>query len=192
MFRVITFLVVLFAAKLSMAGDMLSIAFEDSTMTVDSERVHCDLYYILLGDDGAMEKGDLIQVSQLHEDREHYGVSRARFVFSDDMERLTVSWPAVGNEKVGSTEKARLDVIDADSLRISYRIDQHDDKSQVGQKLRARIVDFRQLPEWVRNEVTPSIIAKLPPSEQLLYHKMQAEQIRVTSEIINGYLDAID
>ena len=76
-------------------------------------------------------------------------------------------------------------------MRISYEIYDHDDQSQVGQKLRARIVDYQQLPQWVRSATSPSIIAKLPPDQQLLYHRMQAEQIKATSEIISAYLDAI-
>jgi len=72
MARLITAAVVLFIANVSFAGDLLPIVFEDATATSDSKQVKCDLYYILLGDNGSLERGDLFQLAQRHDDREHY------------------------------------------------------------------------------------------------------------------------
>ena len=116
-------------------------------------------------------------------------MGKGRFTLSDDI--LTIYWEAPSGEKIGQVETVRLTVVDAKSSRLEYVTTDHDDPSQVGQKLRARAVNFESLPKWVKNAVTPSIIAKLPAEERVLIHKMQAKQIRATSEIIEAYMQAI-
>ena len=191
MTRLIGFAAVLLIASVSFGGDLLPIVFEDQAMRSGSRQVKYDQYYILLGDNGSLERGDVLQITQRHGDRKHYGIVKGRFIAHDDLDRITIYWPALKGQKVGEVEQARLTVIDSRSLRISYEILDHDDRSQVGQKHRARIVDFQQLPKWVRSATGPSIIAKLPPAQRLLYHRMQAEQLRTSSEIIQMYLDSI-
>lgn len=189
MFRLSALAVFLLLANVSFGGDLLPIAFEDSTMTTGGRDVKCDLYYILIGDNGSLERGDLIQITQMHNDREHYGILKGRFSANDEIDRITIHWPASEGEKFGNVERARLNLTDTESLRIMYEIYQHDDQSQVGQKLRARVVDYDRLPAWVQAAVQPSIMAKFSPQERMLIHKMQAEQIRATSEIIQMYLE---
>lgn len=189
MFRIAAFTAAVLMANVSFAGDLLPIVFEDSTIVFNGENVKCDLYYILIGDHGSLERGDLIQVTQRHDDREHYQIAKGRFTAIDGLDRITIHWRASEGQKTGAVEKARLNVTDSETLRITYEIFQHDDESQVGQKLRARVVDYDQLPEWVQTAVRPSIMAKLSPQQQILYHRMQAQQIKATSEIINAYLD---
>lgn len=192
MFRLTTIAIILLATNISFAGDLLPIVFEDSSVMLSGDKVECDLYYILIGDNGSLDRGDLLQIVQLKNDREHYGIVKARFSASKDLDKITIFWPAKDSQKFGAVEKARLKITDADSLRISYEIYQHDDKSQVGEKQRARIIDFQQLPKWIHQAASPSIIAKLSPEEQLLYHKMQAKQLETSSKIIESYLDIVD
>ena len=188
MYRIAAVAVALLMANVCFGNDLLPIAFEESTIVSDGEQVQCDLYYILIGDHGSLDRGDLIQVFQLHNDREHYGIARGRFTANKDLDRLTINWAASEGQKFGSVEKARLTVTDSNTLRVQYEIYQHDDESQVGQKLRARMVDFDRLPAYVQDAVRPNITAKLSPEAQLLLHRMHAEQIRNSAEIVEIYL----
>jgi hypothetical protein len=192
MFRTAVFAAALLFARVSCAGDLLPIAFEESTIVQNGEHIKCDLYYILIGDNGSLERGDLIQISQLHSDREHYGIGKGRFTATEGLDRLTINWAASDGQKFGPVEKARLTMTDSSTLRVRYEIYQHDDKSQVGQKLRARVVDYDRLPAWVQNAAKPSIMAKLSPQDRMLIHKMQAEQLRATAEICKAYLKVLD
>ena len=191
MFRIIAFAVILLTASISSAGDLLSIVFEDSTIVSNGESVTCDLYYILLGDNGSLERGELIQLTQRPDDRQHFSISKGRFTTTASLDRMTIYWPATEGQKAGSVEKAWIKKADSDSTRLSYEIYQHDDKSQVGQKLRARIVDFEQLPEWVRSATCDSIVARMSPEQQVIYHRKQAQQLKAFSEIMEAYGDAI-
>lgn len=191
MFRIAIFTAALFFASFSFAGDWLPIVFEESTSVQNGERIKCDIYYILIGDNNSFESGDLIQISQLHSDREHYGISKGRFTASEGLDRITINWPASNGQKYGLVEKARLTITDSNTLRFRYEIYQHDDESQVGQKMRARFVSYNRLPAWVQNAVKPSIIDSLSPQEQIMIHKMEAEQLRATFEICKNYLDTL-
>ena len=189
MFRFAAFAVALFATTTSFAGDLLTIAFEDTTFMMNGKQEKCDLYYILLGDNGSLDRGDLVQISQRHDDRQHYGIEKGRFSANDKLNRLTIHWPAQPGEKIGSVEKAQLKVTDPDLVRIVYEIDQHSDQSQVGQKLRARVVDYEQLPQRVRNAMAPVLLEKLSPEERVMYHRIQAQQLKATSAIIKAYFE---
>lgn len=161
MFRFFSLVLTVLLANISFAEDVLPIVFEDSlTVSIDGREQKCNLYYILVGENNALNRGELIQITQLHSDREHYGLTTGRFTISKLTDRLTIYWPAAAGEKSEKIERARLKTIDKESKQISYEIYSHDDRSQVGQKLRARLVNFDRLPEWVQNAVRTQIEAK--------------------------------
>ena len=180
----------LFPAIDSFAGDLLPIAFEQSTITMNGRELKCDLYDILVGDNGSLQRGNLFQITQMHDDREHYGILRGRFSATAELDSITIRWAASDTEKFGHVERARLHLTDQQAFRITYEIGQHDDHSQVGAKLPARIVDYDSLPAWVQSAAWPRIVATLPPQERMLIHRLQAEQIRATSEIIRMDLES--
>lgn len=192
MFRIVITTLILLVTNMSNGGDLLPIVFEDSKMTINSRVVNCDLYYILLGDKKSLRQGDLLQITLPHSDREHYGLIKGRFEASDELDQITIHWPADNNKKIGKTEKGYLKIVDNNTRRLTYKIYYHDDKSQMGEVKGVRLVAFDQLPEWVRQAAMPSVISKLPPDDQVLYHRMKAAQLKATSQIIQGYIEAID
>jgi hypothetical protein len=48
------------------AEDMACIVFEDSQHVAGGQTINCDLYYILLGDGGSLNSGEILQITQLH------------------------------------------------------------------------------------------------------------------------------
>ncbi len=55
-----------------------------------------------------------------------------------------------------------------------------------------RIVALNQVPRWVQGILWNYRQTKMSPQERVLYHRLQAEQLRATSKIMDGYFDAMD
>ena len=187
MFRAFVLLSTLLTTSTAFAGDLLPIVFEDSNIIMDGKAHSCDLYYVLVGDKGSLDKGDLVQVTQMHNDRKHYGVAKARYTLSAK-DQLTIHWAANQGEKFGKREVGELKALRTGSRRYRYNIKFHDDKSQAGESLKVRIVDYSQLPQYVRNAVQPTILAHMSPQQRRLHYAMIAEQIRTSEKIISDLL----
>ena len=127
--------------------------------------VRCDLYYVLIGDNGRLNNGTLLQIGQKPGDRQHYSLSEARFSMSGD--DLTVHWKARKGRKYGSLERATLENFNRRTGRFDYRIYEHDDRSQIGESQSCRKVDFSRLPNYVQNAVRPYLRAKMSPQERI-------------------------
>jgi hypothetical protein len=165
------------------AEDMACIVFEDSQHVAGGQTINCDLYYILLGDGGSLNSGGILQITQLHSDREHYSLSKGDFTRNPRTEELTIIWPAAGGEKPGSTEVGVLGGMNNPDGRFIYEIKHHDDASQTGQKLRARIVPFKLLPRWVQDPVEDNRLARLPAWTRLQIYTIRLEEMRINQEI---------
>ncbi|MFY8057815.1 MAG: hypothetical protein ACOVRM_08750 [Planctomycetaceae bacterium] len=165
------------------AEDMACIVFEDSQHVAGGQTINCDLYYILLGDGGSLNSGEILQITQLHSDREHYSLSKGDFTRNPRTEELTIIWPAAGGEKLGSTEVGVLGGMNNPDGRFIYEIKHHDDASQTGQKLRARLVPFKLLPRWVQDPVEDNRLARLPAWTRLQIYNIRLEEMRINQEI---------
>jgi hypothetical protein len=96
---------------------------------------------------------------------------------------LTIIWPAAGGEKLGSTEVGVLGGMNNPDGRFIYEIKHHDDASQTGQKLRARLVPFKLLPRWVQDPVEDNRLARLPAWTRLQIYNIRLEEMRINQEI---------
>ena len=172
------------------AGDLLPIVFENSEHVLDGKKQKYDLYYIFIGDDGDLRTGKLIQVATVPGNSDKYTLSKAQFAADKEFQEVSVFWPAEKGQKVGNLEKARFLEQNENDVYL-YSIFEHSDRSQIGTNEKIRVTDFRRLPQWVRNAVFPHILESLPKEQQVLYHRMQAEQLKATSEIIDLYFKAI-
>ena len=177
-------------ATVGIAGDLLPIVFDDSEHVTNGKKQKYDLYYIFIGDKGVLRTGSMIQIATVPGDPDRYTLIKAQFAANKEFTEVSVFWPVEKGQKIGNVEKARL-VEQKEDGEYLYSIYEHNDRSQVGTKEKVRATDFRRLPEWVREAVFPYIQEKLPQEQRALYHRMQAEQLKSTSEIIQRYLDAI-
>ncbi|TWT89170.1 hypothetical protein [Stieleria varia] len=172
----------------AISQDLCTIVFEDNSIVIGGDPVQCDLYYILLGDDGGLRTGDMLQLTRRHDLPNKYFLAKARFKLDDAAQRITIHWRADEGEKMGAVEQGRFTSRVGPTGSRYYTITRHSgDQSQEGLQLRVRQVDFELLPNWARQACLPSILAKLTPEQQYEYHKHQAESIRMIGKIAEEY-----
>ncbi len=83
----------------------------------------------------------------------------------------------------GSTKVGVLGGMNNPDGRFIYEIKHHDDASQTGQKLRARLVPFKLLPRWVQDPVEDNRLARLPAWTRLQIYNIRLEEMRINQEI---------
>jgi hypothetical protein len=173
------------------AQDMLVLAFEDSII-VQGKKVDCDLYYIFIGDNNALEEGVMLQVVRLANRPEEYGLSRASFRFTKPLSVVQIDWEPHAGERVGSVEKGQILKDETKATGYIYQVLDHStDASQEGVKNRVRVVRFNSLPQYVKDACLPTMISRLPPAQQIQIHRLRAEQLETNFKIAEMYLDAL-
>jgi hypothetical protein len=178
-------------AMMAQAQDMLVLAFEDS-ITEQGKKVDCELYYIFVGDNNALDKGVMLQVVRFANRPNEYGLSRARFHFTKPLSVVQIDWEPQAGERVGSVESGRILKDGSKATRYIYQVLEHStDASQEGVKNRVRVVRFDSLPQYVKDACLPTMISRLTPEEQLQIHRLRAEQIETNYKIFEMYLDAL-
>lgn len=190
-------LAILLTTGNSLAGDLLTMAFDKTTIKVDGKDQKCRMYYVLIGTHNKLEEGTILQLSQLVNHPEHCGLRSGRFKLNLHKRQLTILWDTSDRNEVGMEEHVRI--LDGSSKnRLILQTTRRDGESQVGPKQGVCLIAPNVLPEWAREAAMPYVLRALPPDEKLrlqnervLLEMLDAEILRMQMESARAWLENI-
>lgn len=98
---ILTLLAILLNAGNALADDLLTMVFDKTTIKVDGKDENARMYYVLIGKNNKLEDGTILQLTQLMDDPDHYGLGSGQFQLDQSNGELTIFWESNDPNEVG-------------------------------------------------------------------------------------------